>query len=220
MANPKMGNNYPAAISTYPSWVAHETPYTAEWGNSVGFEFYLIEYELGESPRGSYNSVADRLDSFPDYSGFNYWARGYYMWTISNVGPGTFGVYFNIAEHDKDDVFDLVGRRKITAPVTGWYNIKWNLFIEGGSGVYPCEAYFRVKRSRGGIYQYAGKSMIVLERQGFYTLRVNETVHLEKDEYLTADLYFDQSVQMFTRGEYESSVVDFTLISTDPYDRK
>ena len=62
MSSPKMGNNYPGAISSYPTWVAHETPYTAEWGDSVGYEFYSIEYELGVNVRKGYNSLALRLD--------------------------------------------------------------------------------------------------------------------------------------------------------------
>jgi len=64
MSNPKMQNAYPGAISTYPTWTAHETPYTAEWGDSVGYEFYSIEYELGANVRKGFINLATRLDDF------------------------------------------------------------------------------------------------------------------------------------------------------------
>ncbi len=220
MAAPKMGNTYPSAISSYPTWVAHETPYTAEWGNSVGYEFHLIEYELGSAPRGQYNSVKDRLDSFPEFSGYNYWARGYYMHNIQRTGPGSFGLYFNVAEHDKNNVFDLTGRRNVTAPVTGWYHVIWNLFIESMSGDFPCAVWFKVRRSRGGIYLNAGENYLVIERAGFYSMRVDVSVHLEKDEYINADIYIAGTTLIHTRPEYDSNVVDFRLITTDAYDRR
>lgn len=220
MAGPKMGNTYPSAISSYPNWVAHETPYTAEWGDSVGYEFHLIEYELGESPRGSYNSVKDRLDSFPEFSGFNFWARGYYMYNVAHLAPGTYNVFFNVAEHDKNNVFDLVGRKKIIAPVTGWYHVTWNQFIEAGSGAYPCAVKFQVYRSRGGIYQFVGQCFRTFERAGFLSFMVDASVHLEKDEYIVGKIFYATETAIYTRGELDTNVVDFRLITTDAYDVK
>jgi len=93
---PKLGNTYPIIISSYPSWVAHITPYTAEWGNSVGFEFYSIEYTLGTNVQGTHLDVRRRFEdsegrisavendyvkksggSFEGHVGFNYYRIEY-----------------------------------------------------------------------------------------------------------------------------------------------
>lgn len=220
MPGPKMGNSYPSSISSYPGWVAHATPYTAEWGNSVGFEFYLIEYALGANPQGPYQDVAARLNAQPTLSGFNYWARGYYMQQQTLIGPGSNDVYFEIAEHDVDEVFDLVGRKNVTAAVSGWYMINWTLFIEIPAGVFPCEVQFYITRSRGGIYAGVGRSNLVIERAGWYSMLVSQSVYLDAGEYISATIGVDTNTQVNIRPEAFGCVVDFRLITAEPYDRR
>lgn len=217
MSGPKMQNAYPAAISTYPSWVAHETPYTAEWGNSVGYEFYLIEYELGEAPRGSYNSVKERLDAMPQFVGFSYFARGYYTYPLGSTTSGEKPLYFNVADRDIDGSFDLVGRRNITAKVAGWYRITWNQLIEVVSSTFPCDVWLDVTRSRGGVPSHVGECRIVFEATNLLTLLVNTIVYLNEGEYIYGSVWIGENNIVNRRTDYGTGLILFELLTAEPY---
>lgn len=220
MTAPKMGNSYPGSLSSYPSWVAHETPYTAEWGNSVGYEFYLIEYELGVAPRGTYNSLKERLDANPNYTGFNYWAKGYYLYPIVTTTVANHPVYFDVVEHDSDLIFDLVGRRNITAPVSGWYNVKWRVDVDCGSGTYPCELKLYVESDMPGPNKFVGIHRLVLERAGNYTLMVDATKYLSAGSYVFAYYHCDEEVQIQNESGSGNNEVQIRLIDAAPYERR
>ena len=220
MTGPKMGNTYPGAISSQPNWVAHETPYTAEYGNSVGFEFYLVEYELGIAPRGTYNSVRARLDGLPKYLGFNFFARGYYLQIVPFTVNGVHAVFFEIAEHDADSCFDLVGRRNITAKVSGWYHVVWNIQIVSAAGTYPNTVNFYLTKSGGDIDADFGHDNRILERAGNYSFTANESVYLNAGQYIYA-WYMSGSNTLVQIGAYwQCSQVTFTLLDAVPYDRR
>lgn len=218
MSGPKMQNAYPTAISTYPTWVAHETPYTAEWGTSVGYEFYLIEYELGEAPRGSYNSVKERLDSFPEFYGFNYWARGYYFGSLGFPADHDIPIYFEFAQHDIDSVFDLVGRRNITAKVDGWYEINWNVFLEITGGAFPVDIQMEVKKSICTNYYTVGYDFKVIERAGWYTMNVHGCTYLHAGQYVYGHITATEDLTWYTRGDRAALGVTIKLLDAVDYD--
>lgn len=147
MSNPKMGNNYPGALSTYPSWVAHETPYTAEWGNSVGYEFYLIEYELGVAPRGTYNSVSERIEALEVVSGFNYFTWAYLRYNQLRADNTDWQkVDIDGIKIDEGGMWDSVNKI-IKIKVAGWYEIIGNLVFQPKDSLGASTHYFMVKRN-------------------------------------------------------------------------
>ncbi len=218
MAGPKMGNTYPNAISSYPSWVAHATPYTAEWGNSVGFEFYKIEYELGVDPRGVYASVKARLDGMPSYVGFNYWARGYYNTAAVYVdSAGSFPLNFDVSEHDADGCFDLSSRRYIYARVTGFYKIVWNFCTEFSASAQDTVFGLTIYRRRGGIDWMVGQDSKMENAHAKphnLTFNVVTSVHMVAGERLYANFYISNAVALwFYKDTPNSNMVDFRLIT-------
>lgn len=213
-----MGNLYPAAISTYPTWVAHETPYTAEWGNSVGYEFYLIEYELGENPRGEYKDLATRLDAMTELIGFSYFARGYYIQTLSYPAIHTIPLYFERAQNDQEGVFDLVGRRNITAKKSGWYEIIWHAWIEVSSGTFPSDARLYVFKSEAPNYDEIGLDFQVIQGAGWYTLTAHCFTYLNAGQYVYAEITVDQDLALFTRHDWASQGIVFRQINDLAYE--
>ncbi|MCX6703973.1 MAG: hypothetical protein NTZ07_00825 [Candidatus Woesebacteria bacterium] len=220
MSGPKMGNVYPGALSDYPTWTAHQTPVTAEWENSVGFEFYLVEYELGIAPRGTYKSVKDRLDSFPEYSGFNYFARGYYSAATQATGPAYQNTYFDVAENDIDLVFNLTNRSSITAKVSGWYHIIWNITLEQAAGALPNTVYFEVLRSRNDIDGIVGVDYKNVCVTGIFTMSVNASVYLDAGEYIYGHIYHSSISIVHLRGDRGFNSITFKLIDAIPYTRR
>lgn len=209
-----MGNTYPGSISSYPGWVAHVTPYTAEWSNSVGFEFYSIEYELGTNPKGSFVNVKERIEAIEENIGFNYFTWAYLRYQQLKADNNNWQkVDLDDVKIDEGAMWD-VGNKRILINKAGWYEVIGNLSYEPKSNTAATDQYFQLRKNTETV-TYVRRIHFEIDDtdyQGFQGLGVSVVIYCEVGDYFALWHKHEPSQQVHFRSDYDGTFLSVRMV--------